>query len=60
MTIDEGALQLLAIARELAEGDQKKAAFMLLTGAICVAPNRETVLKAVNGMFDHIEAIGKA
>jgi len=59
MGIDEGALKLLNHARELSGGETKRAAYMLLTAAICMAPNRDTFLKAVNGMFDQIEKLDK-
>jgi L-lysine 2,3-aminomutase len=58
MGIDEGALKLLDHARELSGGETKRAAYMLLTAAICM-PNRDKFLKAVNGMFDQIEKLDK-
>ena len=55
MTIDEGAIKLIPIAEDLAAGDRKKAAYMLLTATICLAPDKDNFMPALNRMFDQIE-----
>ena len=57
VTVDEGTMKLLPVAKDLAEGDAKKAAFMLLSAAICLAPDRHELLKAANVMLDQIEQV---
>ena len=56
-TVNEGAMKLIPVAKDLAQGDAKKAAFMLLTAAICLAPDRHKLLKAVNVMLDQTEQV---